>query len=114
MIWQNNVAGFLIANVNNTFNDAKSGAGTYILTGISTMEFNFPNTYTGPTYINGGAVAYLLGNYLGAAGTGATITLNGGTIVGGASFTMDNGGSAKHAIVLGNNGGYLGRPAGSR
>jgi autotransporter-associated beta strand protein len=108
VFWQNNVEGFLIGNVNNFFNDAKSGPGTLILAGLGTMEFNFPSTYTGPSFIEGSAVAYLQGNYLGAPATNQTLTLNGGTILGGASFALDNGSSASaHPIVLGNNGGGL-------
>ena len=119
VIWQNDILGILICNVNHTFNDAKSGAGTYILAGLGTIEFNFPNTYTGPTYINGSAVAYIANATagdaaLGAAATAAKVTLNGGAIVGGANFTLDNGGGVNpRPIALGNNGGGLGAVTGT-
>jgi autotransporter-associated beta strand protein len=111
VIWQNNINGLLIASVLNTFNDAKSGAGTYVLAGLSTVQFTGLNAYTGPTYIDGGAVALIQTNALGNVATAATVTLNGGSIVAGATFALDNNpanNAARRPIVLGNNGGGLG------
>jgi autotransporter-associated beta strand protein len=113
VLWQNNIAGFLIANAANTFNDAKSGAGTYVLAGSGTVEFTATNDYTGPTFIDGGAVAYLMANALGAIATGAAVTLNGGTICGGATFALDNAGANKRPIALGGNGGGLAAATGT-
>jgi autotransporter-associated beta strand protein len=77
----------------------KSGAGTLILTGA--------NTYTGPTYINGGTLSISANNNLGAVGTGAQINMNGGTLQATASFALDNSGSFKRNVVLGASGGTI-------
>lgn len=118
VIWQNNVCGYLIFNVNNYYNNAKSGAGTLVLAGLGAVELNYPGTYTGPTYIDGGVVAYIATSTagdgaLGAAATAATVTLNGGAILGGANFTLDNAGSNPRPIALGSNGGALAAAAGT-
>jgi autotransporter-associated beta strand protein len=118
VIWQNNVCGYLIFNVNNYFNNAKSGAGTLVVAGLGAVELNYPGTYTGPTFIDGGAVAYIANSAagdgaLGAVATAAKVTLNGGTILGGANFSLDNSGSNPRPIALGNDGGALAAAAGT-
>jgi len=111
VVWQNNVQGFLIFNVNNFFNNAKSGAGTLVLAGPGTVQALYPSTYTGATYING-ATALLSGNDLGAIATGYTNFLNGGTIVANATFNMDDAGADARPFALGSNGGALAAAAG--
>ena len=118
VIWQNNVCGYLIFGVNNYFNNAKSGAGTLVMAGLGAVELNYPGSYTGPTYIDGGAVAYIAtatagDGALGAPATAAKVTLNGGTILGGVNFSLDNSGSNPRPIALGNNGGALAAAAGT-
>jgi autotransporter-associated beta strand protein len=107
VLWQNNILGYFIFNVNNYYNDAKSGAGTLVLAGVGTVEMNFPGAYTGPTFIDGQVVALMSANDLGAVATAATATLNGGTIAGNATFALDNAGANPRPVVLGSNGGGL-------
>jgi autotransporter-associated beta strand protein len=113
VVFQNNIDGFLVLNAVNLLSDAKSGAGTYVFSGLSTVEFTGSQAYTGPTFVDGGAVAYILGNDLGGLSTGATANLNGGAIVGGGTFSLDNAGANVRPVALGSNGGSLGATAGS-
>ena len=48
VVWQNNVKGFLEFNGVNYLSDAKSGAGTLVLAGLGTVQFNNTGAYTGP------------------------------------------------------------------
>jgi fibronectin-binding autotransporter adhesin len=86
----------------------KSGPGTLSLTGA--------NTYTGPTYLNGGTTLIAsdgtgssnpLGAYPGSVTAGA-ITLNGGGLQATSSLTI----AANRGITLGGNGGSLDASAG--
>jgi fibronectin-binding autotransporter adhesin len=122
VVWQNNIQGYLIFNVNNYYNNAKSGAGTLVLAGLGAVEINYPGTFTGSTIIDGSVIAYIGSSStgvaagdaaLGAAATAATAVLNGGTIMGGANFAMDNLGANPRPISLGNNGGALAAAAGT-
>jgi len=111
VVWQNDIQDYLIFNVNNFFNNAKSGAGTLIFAGPGTVQTLFPSTYTGPTFVNGNTVL-LAGNNLGAVATGMTNFLNGGTLVANATFALDNAGANPRPIVLLSNGGGLAAAAG--
>jgi len=111
VVWQNNIQGYLIFNVNNFLNNAKSGAGTLIFAGPGTVQTLFPSTYTGPTFVNGNTVL-LAGNDLGAVATVLTNFLNGGTLVANATFALDNAGAEPRLIGLLSNGGGLAAAAG--
>ena len=63
-----------------------------------------PNSYTGQSYLNGGQTVAKVDADLGAPATGAQVNLNGGTVVGNATVTMDNSGANKRAFILGNAG----------
>ena len=66
------------------------------------------NSYTGQTYLNGGNTMVTANNRFGAQAGGETINLNGGTVVGDATFSMDNGSAASaDQILVGNAGGGL-------
>lgn len=105
VIYQNNVAGFLILGV--TLSDGKTAGGSWVQTGAGTIVYSAANTFTGPLYLEGGVSEIGADSGLGAASTGATVNLNGGTILGKANFTLDNSGSKQRGIALGNNGGSL-------
>jgi autotransporter-associated beta strand protein len=111
VLWQNNPAGWLVFS--GAMTDGRTAGTAYVLTGPGTVQFTVPNTYTGPTYVNGGAVALMATNALGAPATAAAVTLNGGTIVASASFALDSAGADKRPVTLGNNGGGLAAAAGT-
>lgn len=76
----------------------KSGSGTLILGGA--------NTYTGATYLNGGALKVSADNYLGVAPSSVAagqLTFNGGTLQFGAAFSL----SANRGITLNAAGGTI-------
>ncbi|HTR41167.1 MAG TPA: autotransporter-associated beta strand repeat-containing protein [Pseudomonadales bacterium] len=104
-IYQNNIEGFLTFGV--VLSDGKTAGGSWVQAGAGTVVYAAANTFTGPMYLEGGVSEITADSGLGAPGTGATINLNGGTILGNATFTLDNSGSNKRGISLGNNGGTL-------
>jgi autotransporter-associated beta strand protein len=63
----------------------QAGPGTVVLSGV--------NTYTQPSYLNGGVTVISADSGLGAVGTGAQVNLNGGTLLSSASINLDNIGS---------------------
>ncbi len=104
-IYQNNILGFLTFGV--VLSDGKTTGGSWIQAGAGTVVYAAANTFTGPMFLLGGVSEITADSGLGAPGTGATINMNGGTILGNATFTLDNSGSNKRGIALGNNGGTL-------
>jgi len=104
-IYQNNTNGFLI--LNNPLADGKTAGGGWLQSGAGTVVYSAVNTFTGTLNLDGGVSEITADSGLGAVGTGATVNMNGGTILGNATFTLDNSGSNKRGISLGNNGGSL-------
>ena len=79
----------------------KAGPGTLVLTGT--------NSYTGQTYVDGGVLSITANNQLGAAATGATVNINGGTLqanTASGGFGLWNGatGTNNRNVVIGSNG----------
>jgi autotransporter-associated beta strand protein len=120
---QNNTQGFFV-NTGGLIND-KGGAGalTYVQSGPGTVQMPGTSTvgggtginannYTGQSYLLGGSTYIKVDADLGAPGTGAAVNLGGGTIVAGATFTLDNVGANKRPITLLSNGGGLAAAAG--
>jgi fibronectin-binding autotransporter adhesin len=105
--WQNNTLGFLdvtavIGNLGRTgfvSSIDQAGPGTVDYTGV--------NTYTGPSLLDGGISEINSNSALGAPATPGAVDLAGGTLVGSASFALDNAGSNPRPITLVNNGGGL-------
>jgi len=124
VIWQNNTAGFFSIGslINNRGNAAapvtylQAGPGTVVMPGTSTVSGtagNSANAYTGQSYLNGGFTVVKVDADLGAPATAAPVNLNGGTIVGNATFTLDNGaGQNPRPLNLLGNGGGLAATAG--
>lgn len=110
-IYQNNTNGFLIFGV--TLTDGKTSGGTWIQAGAGTVVYNGVNTFTGTIYLDGGISEISADSGLGAISSGTTAQMNGGTILGNANFTLDNTGSNKRGIALGNNGGSLAAVSGT-
>ena len=110
VIWQNNTLGYL--NFASTFNIGggrqtnqynglvQAGPGTVVYNGTS-------NGYELATYLNGGYSLIVGNGSLGSVSLGSTVNLNGGTVVGNATFTMDNAGANLRPFALGSNGGGL-------
>ncbi len=76
-------------------------------TGATT--FSGANTYSGGTYILGGTLDIVANTGLGAVASGATVTINGGTLgmIGASNFALDNAGANARGIYLGGNGGTI-------
>ncbi|MGA3182198.1 MAG: Ig-like domain repeat protein, partial [Verrucomicrobiota bacterium] len=106
VIWQNNTNGFL--NITGAEGDGKVAGVAIVQAGPGTVSYTAANTYTGPTYLNGGVAEIVADSGLGAPATGAPVTLNGGAILADATFSLDNGaGINARPVVLTNNGGAL-------
>jgi len=88
--------GSVIANNTGTTALTKTGPGKVTLTG--------ENTYTGPTYINGGTLSFSDNKQLGAFTTGSAVQIDNGTLQATSSLTLDNGGLNKRNIIIGGNG----------
>jgi autotransporter-associated beta strand protein len=110
-IYQNNVEGYLTFGV--VLSDGKTSGGSWVQAGAGTVVYAAANTFTGPMYLEGGVSEITADSGLGAPGTGATVNMNGGTILGNATFTLDNSGSKQRGIALGNNGGTLAAVSGA-
>jgi len=114
VIWQNNVSGFLNFTGGGLGNGKTAGTG-YVQAGPGTVNYTVADGYTGQTWLDGGVSQIIADSGFGAPATVAAVNMNGGTILGNAIFSLDNGTTATaRPIVLGNNGGGLAATAGSR
>ncbi len=77
----------------------KTGTGTLILSGT--------NTYRGVTHINQGMLGVSSNVNLGDVAYGASININGGILQATASFSLDDAGENKRAVLLGGGGGTI-------
>jgi autotransporter-associated beta strand protein len=115
-IWQNNTSGYLIFSIPIAAGREASGGGNsdgLVQAGPGTVVYNAANTYELPTYLNGGYSVVSADSGFGQVANGSTVYLNGGTVVGNATFTMDNLGSNLRPFVLGSNGGGLAATSGN-
>jgi len=106
-VWQNNTQGELIFTPNTDPTAEPSIQGTnYLQAGPGTVWFNGnTNSYSGQTFVDGGALEINLDD-LGGPTSVQTLTLNGGTLVGNYTGSLDGGGlSTAHPVALGNDGG---------
>jgi autotransporter-associated beta strand protein len=114
VMWQNNTLGYF--TMYPTINDGRDGtsdANQIIKAGEGTLFFAAANTYSGQTYVNGGNLVITADSGLGAPVNATVANLNGGTIVGNATFTLDNSGTNMRPITLLGNGGGLAATAGN-
>ena len=113
VIWQNNTSGYLnFSSIIEPGRQAGQSNGL-VQAGPGTVVYSAVNTYELPTYLNGGYSMVSADSGFGQVANGSTINLNGGTVVGNSTFTMDNTGSNARPFVLGGNGGGLAATTGN-
>ena len=103
VIWQNDILGSLSCDA---LIDGKVAGGVFVKDGPRHVDFHF-GAYTRPgpitrgqTYVNNGVWQIYGDSGVGAVATGAQVNLNGGTLLGGANFTLDNSGANPRPIAL--------------
>ncbi len=108
VIWQNNVSGYLnfVAPIIDG-RQTTSTATSIVQAGPGTVVYGAVNMYSSQTYLDGGISEITADSGFGLVGSGTQVNLNGGTILGNATFALDNAGANKRNVVLGNNGGGL-------
>ena len=104
---QDNTSGELLMTGGAMTTGSGTSATQLVKGGRGTMNVSVAQFYTGQRYINEGTLAINQDGGLGAVATGAQANLNGGTLCGTATFTLDNGGTPLRPIAVGNNGGGL-------
>ena len=113
VVWQNNPLGYFIINRNVGNGRDNTGAPlSYIQAGLGTVVMNANgvghSAYIGQTYLNGGFTVIPGDVGLGNPATAALVNLNGGTVVGTNTFTMENTpGVNQRPFAIGSNGGGL-------
>ena len=117
-IYQNNPGGELIFTNGSILNYntiltayVQGGPGTVVLAVNSGAAGS--SAYSAGNYLNGGVTEITSDGSLGNLTTGTTVYLNGGTLLGGATFTLDNSGANARPITLLGNGGGLAATAGN-
>ena len=112
-LWQNNTAAYFFDNGALANGRNNSGAPlAYIQAGVGTVVRG-PSLYSGLSYLNGGYTVVTNDSCLGVAATAATVVMSGGTIVGGSTISLDNGGLNPRPVQLLNQGGGLAAAAGT-
>lgn len=84
-----------------------SGTGSLTKSGSGTLTLGGSNTYSGATIVNGGTLSISANNNLGPAATGASLTLNGGTLNNTAAVSLDNAGANARSVTIGASGGTV-------
>ena len=113
-IWQNNTSGELIITANYNNGSNTGATSSYSQGGPGSVLFNAANGYTGQSFLNGGYTVISANTGLGAIATGAAVNMNGGTLFGNATLTLDNAGAAPNrGIFLSGAGGTLAASAGN-
>ncbi len=113
VIWQNNPFGYLnVSLVLGAGRQAGQDNGL-VQAGPGTVVYSGVNAYGLNTYLNGGFSVITADSGFGAVASASPVTLNGGTIFGNATFTLDNSGANARPVILGAAGGGLAAKAGS-
>jgi len=108
-VCQDNILGEIIWSGDSRFR----GAGAIVKLGRGTVLGSVAQGFTGSFDVNGGVLGVSVNSFLGAVATGSAVNLNGGTLMGTATFALDNAGSNKRPINLLANGGGLAAQAGT-
>jgi fibronectin-binding autotransporter adhesin len=118
VVYQNNTGGELIFTNGSVVNYStiltayvQGGPGTVVLSANSGAAG--ASAYSAGNYLNGGVTEITSDGSLGNLTTGTTVNLNGGTLLGGATLTLDNSGTNARPITLLGNGGGLAATAGN-
>ena len=118
VVYQNNTGGELIFTNGSVVNYStiltayvQGGPGTVVLSANSGAAGG--SAYSAGNYLNGGVTEITSDGSLGNLTTGTTVNLNGGTLLGGATLTLDNSGTNARPITLLGNGGGLAATAGN-
>ena len=117
VIWQNNAQGYFNCSI--PLNDGKQAGQNngLVQAGPGTVVYGAANYYTLGTYLAGGFSVVTAYSGFGQTNNGynsvSSVTLNGGTVVGNATFTHDQSGANARQFWLGNNGGGLAATAGN-
>ncbi len=111
-VWQNNILGEFIISPPIANGSSSAATSTYIQGGPGSVFLNGVNTYTGQNFLDGGYTVISANSGLGAIATGATLNINGGTLFGNGTFTLDNAGANPRPIYLSGAGGTLAAAAG--
>jgi len=113
VIWQNNTLGYLnVSLVLGAGRQAGQDNGL-VQSGLGTVVYTGANSYGLNTYLNGGFSVITADSGFGAVANASPVTLSGGTIVGNATFTMDNAGANPRPVILGTAGGGLAATTGN-
>jgi fibronectin-binding autotransporter adhesin len=102
-VYQNDTSGQLLLNTTLGNSNGSAQITNYAQAGAGTVMISGTNTFTGGTYLNGGATEISANANLGLGA--AAVNLDGGTLVGNANFAMDNSGSNPRPVVLGSSSG---------
>jgi len=85
---------------------ADNGGSTALtVAGSGLVTLAGTNTYTGQTYLNGGTLGVGSNAGLGAVATGASLNMDGGTLLATATFALDNAGANRRNVTLDAGGG---------
>lgn len=117
VIWQNNTLGYLNCSIPLTDGRQAGQDNGLVQSGPGTVVYSAANYYTLGTYLNGGFSVINAYSGFGQTNNGynsvSAVTLNGGTVVGNATFTNSQAGANARPFVLNNNGGGLAATAGN-
>jgi len=117
VIWQNNTLGYLNCSLALGAGRQAGQNNGLVQSGPGTVVYSGANSYELGAYLNGGFSVVSAYNGFGQSGNGyyavSPVTLNGGTVVGNATFTQDQAGTNARPFLLGSNGGGLAATAGN-
>ena len=117
MIWQNNPPGFFNCSITLGTGRQSGQYNGLVQAGPGTVVYSGANSYELGACLNGGCSVITAFNGFGQPGNGYTsvsaVTLNGGTVVGNATFANDQAGTNARPFTLLGNGGGLAATAGN-
>ena len=116
-VWQNDTQGELLVNAVYANGASSAATASYTQGGPGTVLLSAVNTYTGVTYLDGGATVINAFSGIGGGATPATLatlTLGGGTLVGsGGAVSTDFNSGVLRPVLLNPSGGGLAATTGS-